>query len=301
MMGLLSSIGNKVKNSIVGKALDTLSVAVAHPVQTIGAIISPDKTVKDVATAHFSQPLGKQITETVIGGAALIGTVAGGAAVAGAARAGTLAPTAISVGKSLIPETTKGKVIAAVATPVVVGAVINQPKAVAQAVAETPGNLANFGGNVANLVAEPSKENLKTLVQENPLITAGAGAAAALIVGKGVASTVATVSNTMAVKENTKASQDTPLPTVAAALPETKTSSGAVAAAPVASATPVTPETKPLLATAGGSSTSGTRRKARKSTKPTAINQKVNILINNKSSSVGIANKKFIKEAILAR
>lgn len=111
----------------------------------------------------------------------------------GAKYAEATLPTQIGVGA--------GALIAA-------GAVARRPSETLTAAAELPSGLVNVGGNVADLISDPSIENAKKLVTENPFIV-GATAATALIaggVGAGaVANTLATTANTRAIKESTKA------------------------------------------------------------------------------------------------
>jgi len=134
------------------------------------------------------------------------GLAAGAAvAVAGAAGAGVLtaqvakkaavsvASTAVKAAKAVIPTTTKGKIVAAVATPIVVGAVTSQPLGTAKTIAKAPGELAKFGAGIADLAANPSAETAKNLITESPLLTAGAALLTAGILGKGALLTAAAV------------------------------------------------------------------------------------------------------------
>jgi len=90
------------------------------------------------------------------------------------------------------------------------GAVASRPVETLGAAAKAPGALVNFGGNLADLAADPSLDKAKELVTENPLV-AGAVATAGLIatgVGVGaIANTLATAANTRAIKASTKADQ----------------------------------------------------------------------------------------------
>lgn len=69
-MGLISAI----KKFNPAKALDTLTAVYAHPLQSLGAAISPTKTIAQVAEKHFEQSLGGQVVDIVKGGAGLAAT-----------------------------------------------------------------------------------------------------------------------------------------------------------------------------------------------------------------------------------
>jgi hypothetical protein len=117
-------------------------------------------------------------------------------------------PAGQAVIKSLIPKSIAGKAAAIVAAPVIYGAVRNQPAAVAKAAIKAPSSLANFGGNVANLAANPSAEQAKKVFQDNPIVTSLVGVGALAAVGGGVglaANTAATFLNSQATKQNTLA------------------------------------------------------------------------------------------------
>jgi len=289
-MGLLSNAFNVVKNSVVGKALDVLTVSIAHPVKTIEAVISPKITVNDVIKDSFSKPLLSQISSTVLGTAAIAGTIVAGAAVGTAAKAGTLVPAIANAAKSLIPTTVKGKAVAAVSTLALGGAIAAQPAATAKAIIQTPISIANFGGNVATFAANPSISNAKAIVTENPVIASGVAIGAALTVGSavtGVLSTISTKQNTKAVLENTKAmSTSETLPST----PVVSTSTSGKVASPeviyasdavvpkstTSSLVPVTPQTTTV---SSGKTTKVKRRSRARSYQN--INQRVNVMVNS--------------------
>lgn len=287
-MGLLSSIGKGI-----AKGLDVLTVSLAHPIQTATAVVSPKTTVNQVVQAHFAQPLGEQIKDIVLGTASIAATVVGGAAVGGAAKAGTLLPKVASVAKTLIPTTLKGKAIAAVAAPVVIGAVASQPLKSIQAVAKTPGALVNVGGNVANLIAEPSLANAKTLISENPIIVGGAAAAAAIVGAKTIIPAITTGRLINATQEQTEAIEAaTAGITVVDKSAEFKTM-------PYVPATePSTPKTETIKEGVTKPSTKR-RKRVSKSVMP-SVNQRVNVIVSNKSLSTGIRQThKYLNREIL--
>jgi len=275
-MGLLSSIGKGI-----AKSLDVLTVSLAHPIATATAVVSKKSTVQDVITQHFAQPLKSQIKDIVLGTAGIASTVVAGAAVGTAAKAGTLAPAAAK----LIPSTLKGKVIAAVAAPVVVGAVVNQPVKSLTTVAKAPSELATFGGGIANFAASPSIESGKQLVSESPLLASAAGL---LIAGGAVAKlapAIATARQTEAIQEQTQAMLDQKEITVIDKSADFKT----MPSESLAPQAPVAPQTQ---------KTSATTPKKRKKhvSKPTitSVSQRVNVIVANKQSN------KYIKESVYA-
>ena len=305
MMGLFGSIGNVIKsaaNTAVGKtitkALDTISGVVTNPVTAItqGLGASTQKFVE-------AKPI-TNIVKTVTN----VGVAAGAVVGIGAIAEGGFAAVAKGA-QAIIPSTTKGKVIAAVAAPVVVGAVIKEPAKAAETALNAPSKLANFGGNLAEVITNPSIEGAKQLVKENPIIAGAAGVAVATGVGLGVGGLVSTISNiqnTQAVKENTKASlggssPEVPIAQTVSSLPvsvvdksgEFKTPPAATG---IAQLTPVTPQTQKI-----SSGVSKKRYKPRKQAKMQPISQKVNVIVSNRSVSTGTRiNAKYINREVLA-
>jgi len=117
---------------------------------------------------------------------------------------------AINAAKSVFTALpTSAKAVSILATPVVVGAVVQNPQIAVEA-AKTPSKLANFGSNASALLANPSVDNLKTLVKENPLISTGAALAGTAAVGGGLglaANTAATYLNSRATNKNTQTAE----------------------------------------------------------------------------------------------
>jgi len=277
------SLFKKIAGAVVKKVapvMDPLTVAFVHPVKTVKAIFGPT-TLKQVEEEHFAQPLKKQITQTVLAGVGYASLAVGAGAIGGAAKAGTLATAA----KTLIPKTLKGKAIAAVAAPVVIGAVINQPAKIAEAVVKTPSALVNVGGNIANLAADPSIENIKTLVKENPVIVGGAAAAAAIVGAKTILPAIVTSRQIAATEKQTEA--------IEAA---TAGMSGGGISATQQQITPQLPATERIVTTA--TTTSKKRRKAAKKAVIQPISQRVNVVVQNKNTAYGIKN--YLKRSVYA-
>lgn|SRR5574340_96442 len=211
-----------------------------------------------------------------------------GLAAAGVGVAVVGVPASIAAAKAVVPKTTKGKIIAGVAAPVVIGAVSQQPLKAAKTIASAPSELSQFGGDIANLAASPSLESAKELFKESPVLTTAALAAGAVALGKGVIPAIATARQTEAIQEQTAAIQ-----AATAGLPLDKTGTGAsVPASSLAPSIPVTPSTKTVEA--------GTQRRRRKiKGKMTTgnITQRVNVLVSNRNA---VATKKYIRRNVLA-
>lgn len=283
-MGLLSSLG-----SVATKALNTLTVAIAHPIETTKAVVSSKTTVQDVITKHFDQPLTKQITQTVLGTAGIAATIAGGAAISTAAKAGTLLSKTATVAKALVPATTKGKVVAAAVAPIVATAVIQKPSLIVEA----PSKVLNFQTNVGSLLADPSLSKAKEVIAENPVISTALLGAGVLTLGKGVAGTVASISNTLAIKESTKTTKEAISQLPSAAAPVEDVIKVTDLSKPLSSTTPQTPITpQTQVATAGVSKTTKRRRYK---PKIASMNQRMNVIISNKNHTERYLNKLSVR------
>lgn len=290
-MGLLSNIGKSIRKTIsnikassvilkspVAKVLNVTTVAIAHPVQTIKAVVSPKTTVKKVIRKHFSKPLKEQIKDIALGTVGIGTTVVGGAITATAAKAGTLLP-------ALIPTTLKGKVIAGLAAPVIIGAVAKEPLGALEAIASAPSQLGQFGGDVGSFIVEPSFAAAKKIVTKSPILSAAAGALAVGGLVKGVAPMISGVLQKEAIQEQTKAIRE-----AGGKIPTT---------APTAPTAPITPATERLVTTAV--TKSSTKRKRRSIKVPTQnISQRVNVVVANKSTSTGLrTTNKYLKRELL--
>jgi len=165
----------------------------------------------------------------------------------------------------------------------------------------------DFQVDLGKTLANPSLEGAKELIKEHPVgsaVTAGAALAAA---GLATAGIVSNITNTMAVKENTKATQagiaainaapTSQLPIAAATaapLPSTAVQTGAA----VAPSTPTMPQTE--VVRVGGSSTSSKKRKRSSKTANQYFTQKVGIVVQNRNVNTGITiNKRYLNKEIL--
>lgn len=284
-MGLLSSLQKIVLAPLAGTANLILAGAEKVTGKTYG---------RQTVEAAMKDPVAKGLANVIIGGTAAIGAVLAAPAVGGAVAArGGVAAVAKTAAKSLIPSTAKGKVIAAVAAPVVVGAVVKEPVKAAKTIFNAPSELAQFGGDVASLAANPSLENAKQLVKESPLISAAAGLLVAGGAVKTIAPAIATIKQTAAIKEQTAAiegatqSLTTPQGITVTDLTKVQT--------PL---TPITPQTAPVSSI----STPKTRRRGVRKFKMPSVNQSVRVNVINSSKSVGISQtKKYLNKRTLQR
>lgn len=290
-MGLFDSISN------IAKKVVTAVMPTKAKIENVGAVLNAafNPFSKDTVVANVSNPTLKKSLELVANHPYVSAGV-----VAGGITAVTNPSSALSAAKTLIPTTTKGKIIAAVAAPIVVGAVAQKPLESAKALISAPSNLANFGGNAANLIASPSVSNLKTLAKENPILTGAAALATAVTVGGGIglaANTAATFINSQATKANTAASlggtEDLPVTVV--------DKSGQFQATPATGGTAIAPSTPITPQTQAVSKSGVVRRRKRKSMRstPTNISQKVNVVVANKTTTTGISNRRFINREVL--
>lgn len=285
-MGLLGKIVEKAYT----KVLDPFTTAVAHPIKSVQAVISKDKKFKDVVAATVAEPKAQQITEVITTGLTV-------GSLFGAAKA-VATKGVVAAGKALIPSTTKGKVTAAIAAPITIG-VLSETKKPLDVVAKAPGALAAFGADVGTFVDDPTLQNAEKILRENPGVSValGAGAVAAgagaLVTGFGAIENIKTRES---VQDLTKTLTIMPLQ------PDKGISLTPVGESNTGVMSPVTPQTQ---AQATNSRPGGVRRRYKKrksSTLPTSINQKVNVVVQNRNSSVGIRqSKNYIKERLLAR
>jgi len=282
-MGIFSRLGKSVS-----KALDYISAPLAKPITTFTKGISAG-----AAEVKAQREKGLTISQGLKQIGVIAGTtaVAAGAVLAAAPAASTGAAGAavrsavVSTAKAAVPTTLKGKAIAAVAAPVIIGAVINQPAKIAEAVVKTPSALVNVGGNIANLAADPSIENIKTLVKENPVIVGGAAAAAAIVGAKTILPAIVTSRQIAATEKQTEA--------IEAA---TAGMSGGGISATQQQITPQLPATERIVTTA--TTTSKKRRKAAKKAVIQPISQRVNVVVQNKNTAYGIKN--YLKRSVYA-
>ena len=176
-MGLLKSIGN------------VLFPYVSTGVSAVKGLIASVKGDKEKEAAAKSDIGSTLKTQAVLGAAAL---------------AITNPALAVTAAKSIIPKSLAGKAALAVAAPVAIGAVVKSSKT-REAIADAPSSLFNLGGNVGELIEDPSLEKAGDIFKENPIAAGVLGAAGVAAVGLGAGSLIASLVNTAAVREGTEA------------------------------------------------------------------------------------------------
>jgi len=188
------SIGSFLTKSFY-KVADPVLTAIAHPFQVGGAIISKDKTVKEVTNQFFSQPKSSQITQTVISGINAELALLGGSSI-----------VAKGLGASIKGITGKG--VAKVVGLGIAERVVGQSTKVQKELVQLPTSASNFGQNIGQFIDNPSLSTASDIAKENPVLTTALAGAGLLITGKAVGSVANVYSNyanTQAVQENTKA------------------------------------------------------------------------------------------------
>lgn len=271
--------------------------------------LTPSVAVGNVITAGLEKITGKKYGRSTAEG--LASTTAGkvlGTAIAGTAVALTAATVAAIPAAAAATRTaaTKAATIAkanpiktAIAAPIITGAIISQPEKAAKTLVQAPIQLGNVGANIANLAAAPSIEGVKELVTENPVIVGTAIAAGTAFGIKGIGQAVATLSQTQAIQEQTKAIKDiTPsgITTLYA------TPSGIMTVPSIednyAENTPLSKVTTPTeeVYNIEKKPKKATKRKKKKALEPRrqTISQRVNVQVG-----VNSGNKKYIKNTIL--
>jgi hypothetical protein len=267
--------------------------------------LTPSTAIGNVITAGLEKVTGKtygrttaaELSSTTAG--KVLGTAIAGTAVALAATAAATIPivatAAKSVGTKAVSVAKANPIKTAIAVPIITGAVISQPAAVAKAVVQTPVNLGNVGANIATLAADPSLENLKTLVVENPVIV-GTGLAAGTALGlKGIAQTAATFSQTQATRDLTKTMGGIQVIDLGSGSGLPSSSIEEAQNTPLVQASTPIEETYQIA----GTTKKATKRKKKKALEPRrqTISQRVNVNVGVDNRRV--ENKKYIKNTIL--
>lgn len=287
--------------------LSDILYGIAHPIQAIKGIVSgvakgaAGKTYQTTAatSAEFGkQPVASQVVQAGLTLGAVAATAAGVGAAATAAKAGTLAPKALSVAKSLIPVTTKGKIIAAVAAPVAIGAFAKEPIKTAQLITKAPSELGQFGGDIASFAANPSLESAKQIIKESPVLSAAAAVTGVAAVGSGVSSAVSNYLTRKEMKEQTEIFSEqleTMQQTTKTPMPEFSTLPYSTGYSLPTEKTLQTDEGTPITAETTTISTGKRKRRARLKEKP-SVRQSVRLNIVQSSRAIGqqISNKRYI-------
>src|SRR4030042_2649462 len=310
-MGLLSSIGKVVKavtapvvsaaksvvtavvKSPVGKVMNIATVAIAHPIATVSAVISKEKTVAQVVEKHFDQPLSSQLLQTAVGTAEIAGAVYAGGMVATAYSAGTLGS---AIAGAVIPTTFKGL---AMETAVVGAALIAAPiilesptarKVAANIPAQlTPEGLVQTGSQVSDFIDNPSSAKLTQIAKDNPALLAII--AAAVVVAGGAA---LNVYNTWKMKQSTE-----DIAKATEKLAEQGALHAATAGGLVPEKTMATDEGIPKTNETATITTGKRRRRKAKAAIIPSMRQNVQVILSNRSIGYQI-NKRYLNERIFA-
>lgn len=210
-MSVLSSIKNLAVKSFYTVA-DPVISAIAHPIKTVQAAVDPNKTIKQQQDEFFSQTKNQQAAQFTIGALNLGG-------VAGASKAVSTAgikTAAVAVSKTVAKNPIKSVTLplAVIATEAAVGKAPEKSLKIAK---DTAVGLPNFASNVGTAIGDPSTENFKKIVEDNPVISglvAGGLAIAGYQATKGLINTIAVGQNTNAINEANKSATNNDLPSV---------------------------------------------------------------------------------------
>ena len=257
-MGILSGIGKLVKGAVNIYKTSQANIKTFEKTNKVVALTFPD--------------IGKSAVSKVVPVAKNVLSVVG------------------KVAKALIPTSTKGKIIAGVSAPVVIGALAREPKAVIQKVAKAPSELAQFGGDIATFATNPSLKSGKEIIANSPIISVGAGLLGAGGLVKTIAPAIGGYLQKEAIQEQTEVLKDIGGYNVIDKSPIFTTQ-------PVNSgvATPITPQVKEV-----SSGIPRAKKKSKKSKLPSSINQNVQVVVQNRNNNVGLKlNKTFIKNEAL--
>jgi len=244
-MGLLSNIGNLIGKT-ASAVLTPISAAVAAP---LTFITNPTKAITQFKTASPIETTGK-----------------------------VLSNVGIVLATTLLPST-KAKVIGGVVAAVGIPAITSSPKLQTDII-NAPASAQNFGGNIGELIQNPSLEAAKNVITENPIVAGVVGAGILGAVGLGTATLVSNISNTLATKENTRA--------VEAGLVSSQPA--VYTTLPTNNLIPTTPATEtisgvPATLQETGKTASIKRKKRASQPRVAIISQRVNVLVSQKNQS----------------
>lgn len=248
--------------------ISSIQRAALAPSVFIGNAIS--NAIKPGSGRTTTSQLQSTIPGKILGSGIALGALGLGAA---AAPAGSIAAAA----RSLIPSTTKGKIIGAASVPVIAGLLSTNPKAPFQAIS----NLGTFGQDLGTFTGNPSFGSAVDIVKNSPLISAGLGAAGVGLAGAAIVPAIASFANTQATRKNTEALLG---------------SGGAMGIREIETTQLPSMQEDDLVQAepiVEGSSAPRKRRKARSKPSHQTISQRVNVRVNSVSG-----NRKYIKNVM---
>lgn len=255
-MGILSKVGLAVPV--------TLGNLITKGVSKVTGKEYGTTTIKEASETKFGKVLGTAIT----GVAAVTAGVAIGASASATAVVTKLAK---SVGSTAVSIAKKNPLTTLIAAPIIYGAVKENPKEAADVLIKAPGDLSNFGSNVSDLIVDPSLENVKETIKENPVLSVVIPTLAAAPVVRSVLPVVTNLQTQEKIEDLSK--NLTTAPTTAN---QTQSIPATAGTSPTANA-PVLPQTQTITATTGSSS----KKRKRSSRKPlqSKISQSVKVNI----------------------
>jgi len=208
---------------------------------------------------------------------------------------------ATSLVKTIAKSSAKTKVIGGVAAAATIPAAIVSPKTTTSIIKTasglTPESIIKASASVGKTIENPTLKNIKETFTENKTLLAAAGVVTAAVIGTKAIPAAASLLSTQATKANTEAILSTsPKETMATTTPLTPTTPMYTVKDSTLAAPPVVASTTTM-----SSGTTKKRRKAKKKVTIPNINIRNNVLINNKTSSIGVrAYNKYLNRAIYA-
>lgn len=270
-MGIIQKIGLAVPV--------TIGNLIGSGLEKVGIVKNYEKTtIKEASETKFGKVLGTAITG--------VGVTTGIAAVgASAAATATAAKLGKGIGSTALGVVKKNPITTAIAAPIVYGAIKENPKEAAKVLVKAPSDLANFGSNVSNLIVDPSMENVKETITENPILSAAIPTLAAAPL---IRSVLPVVTNLQTQKKIEDLKEDLSKNVTAAPSNQTQSIPATTGSSPTATS-PVLPQTQTITATTGSAST----KKKKTSRKPlqSKISQSVRVNVVGVSSANRITKK----------
>lgn len=270
-MGIIQKIGLAVPV--------TIGNLIGSGLEKVGIVKNYEKTtIKEASETKFGKVLGTAITG--------VGAATGIAAVgASAAATATAAKLGKGIGSTALGVVKKNPITTAIAAPIVYGAIKENPKEAAKVLVKAPSDLANFGSNVSNLIVDPSMENVKETITENPILSAAIPTLAAAPI---IRSVLPVVTNLQTQEKIEDLKEDLSKNVTAAPSNQTQSIPATTGSSPTATS-PVLPQTQTITATTGSAST----KKKKTSRKPlqSKISQSVRVNVVGVSSANRITKK----------
>ncbi len=272
-MGIIQKIGLAVPV--------TIGNLIGSGLEKVGIVKNYEKTtIKEASETKFGKVLGTAITG--------VGAATGIAAVgASAAATATAAKLGKGIGSTALGVVKKNPITTAIAAPIVYGAIKENPREAAQVLVKAPGNLANFGSNVSDLIVDPSLEKAKETITENPILSAVIPTLAAAPLVRSVLPVVTNLQTQKKI-ENLKEDLSKNVTAAPTTSNQVQTIPATTGSSPTATS-PVLPQTQTITATTGSAST----KKKKTSRKPlqSKISQSVRVNVVGVSSANRITKK----------